>query len=187
MKSLTHKSFYFLLSTLLSVFVSALPPSIGPYQVNSTSYKVPALDSTDPSIWLIYPICNKTDPNMSQPCKFPFISYLHGLAGGDIDLLGYALFFEQIASYGFILAAPDSCDFGCSSPTKGAPFTDCAGLPPLGPDPTWNAWYGEGLKTIEWARNMTNGGSSDPIFTQINWQIGVGFSGHSMVSFYCVN
>jgi hypothetical protein len=32
----------------------------------------------------------------------------------------------------------------------------------------------------QWARNMTNGGSTDPIFSQINWEAGVGIGGHSM-------
>ena len=76
-----------------------------------------------------------------------FLSPRHG--GGDVELLGYALFFEQIASYGFIIAAPDSCDLGCTNPNKGKPYTDCAGLPPMTPDPTWNPWYGEAFKAIE--------------------------------------
>jgi predicted dienelactone hydrolase len=130
----------------LSFKVNALPPVIGPYNVSSASYKVPVIDSTDPSIWLFYPLCNTS--SSSSTCKFPLISYLHGMAGGDIDLLGYALFFEQIASYGFIIAAPDSCDVGCTNPNKGAPYTDCAGLPPLQPD-HWAPWYGEAFKAIE--------------------------------------
>jgi hypothetical protein len=126
-----------------SPIVYALPPVIGPYNVSSASYKVSVIDSSDPSIWLFFPLCN------SSECKFPLISYLHGMAGGDVELLGYALFFEQIASYGLIIAAPDSCFIGCTNPNKGKPYTDCAGLPPMTPDPTWNPWYGEAFKVIE--------------------------------------
>ena len=42
---------------------------------------------------------------------------------GDIDLLGYAELFYQLASYGFVVAAPDSCDVGCTDPSGGAPWT----------------------------------------------------------------
>jgi pimeloyl-ACP methyl ester carboxylesterase len=33
---------------------------------------------------------------------------------------------------------------------------------------------------IEWAKNMTNGGSADPVFATIDWAAGVGIAGHSM-------
>ena len=41
------------------------------------------------------------------------------------------------------------------------------------------AWYGEQLKAIEWARNMT-ATSADPVFQTIDWAAGVGAVGHSM-------
>lgn len=139
--------FTFLVAAIaVTPIIYALPPVIGPYNVSSASYVVPVIDSTDPSIWLFYPLCSNSS---GSECKFPLISYLHGMAGGDVDLLGYALFFEQIASYGFIIAAPDACDLGCTNPNKGKPYTDCAGLPPMTPDPTWNPWYAEAFKAIE--------------------------------------
>lgn len=147
------------------------PPTFGPYSVNSSWYKVSTLDGTDPSAFVIYP-SNGTGP-------FPLISYVHGLAGGDIDLVGYAELFGQVASYGFIIVAPDSCDFGCTDPSKGAPWSDCAGLPPVQPSDLWAPWYAEGLKLIDWAKNMTNQGT-DPIFQKIDWSNGVGYAGHSM-------
>lgn len=152
----------------------AAPPTLGPYPFDNKSYKVPALDSTDPSVWVVYPICNVTE------CpKFPLISYNHGFFGGDIDLVGYAYHFQEIASYGFVVIAADSCDVGCTNKNGGSPYTDCAGLPPLQPD-LWAPWYGEQLKVIEWAKNMTNGGSTDPVFASIDWTVGVGIAGHSM-------
>lgn len=163
-----------LLLLVAPVLCAAAPPAIGPWPTAQKSYKVPALDGSDPSVWLHFPVCN-----VSQCPKFPLISYAHGFAGGDVDLLGYWAHFEQIASYGFVLAAADSCDVGCTNANKGAPFTDCAGVPPL-PLPLFNSWYGEQLKTIEWAHNMSAGGSADPVFQSIDWTAGVGVAGHSM-------
>lgn len=152
---------------------TAAPPTIGPWPVESKTFSVPALDSTDPSVWVVYPVCN------TSACpKFPLISYAHGFFGGDIDLVGYANHFTQIASYGFVVAAPDSCDVGCTSPTQGAPWTQCAGTPYL--DPLWGPWYGEQLKTIDWARNQTSNSTGDPLFATIDWEAGVGIAGHSM-------
>ena len=154
---------------------SAAPPELGPWPVGEATYKVPTLDATDPSVWLVYAECN-----VSSCPKFPLISYSHGLLGGDIDLLGYADFFYQIASWGFVIAAPDSCDVGCTDKSGGAPWTDCAGLLPVQPA-GWAAWYGEQIKAIDWARNMSAaGGSSDPVFASIDWAAGVGIAGHSM-------
>lgn len=160
------------LSALL-LRAAAAPPRVGPWPTAQASYKVPALDSTDPSMWVHWPVCNVSD------CpKFPLIAYVHGAAGGDIDLVGYWNHFSQLASYGFVVAAPDSCDAGCTDPSRGAPYTDCAGTPPLPPYALWGPWYGEQLKTIEWARNMT--AAHDPVFATIDWSVGVGAAGHSM-------
>ena len=164
-----------LIATIISVGISfAAPPTLGPWPFTNKSYKVPALDATDPTVWVVYPICNLT-----RCPKFPLITYNHGDLGGDIDLIGYANHFQQIASYGFVVIAADSCDVGCTDKSQGAPYTDCAGLPPLQPA-LWGPWYGEQLKVIEWAKNMTNGGSSDPVFSTIDWDAGVGIAGHSM-------
>lgn len=165
------------LALLLAVgFAVASPPVYGPYNVSDKSYNVSAIDHTDPTVWLVYPVCS--DPSCASK-KFPLISYMHGLAGGDIDLLGYTEFFWQLASYGFIIAAPDACDFGCTDPSLGAPWTDCAGLPDVQPA-MWPAYYGEGLKAIDWARNMSASASSDAVFQTIDWHAGVGIAGHSM-------
>lgn len=163
-----------LLLLAMARLCAAKPPVMGPWPTAQTTYKVPALDGTDPSLWLHYPICN-----VSACPKFPLITYAHGAAGGDIDLVGYWNHFSQLASYGFIVVAPDSCDVGCTDASRGAPYTDCAGLPPLPPSLIWAPWYGEQLKAIEWARNMTES-SSEPVFKTIDWDAGVGAAGHSM-------
>ena len=107
---------------------------------------------------------------------------MHGDAGGDIDLLGYAHHFEQLASHGFIVAAPDSCDVGCTAASRGAPWTDCAAG--LGPNPDggdWDAWFGEQLKAIDFVRNQSLANASAPaFFRSVDWAAGVGVAGHSM-------
>ncbi len=67
----------------LAPLIAAAPPVVGPYPVTNANFVARALDGSDPTIWVHYPICNATD------CpKFPLISYVHGADGGDIDLLG---------------------------------------------------------------------------------------------------
>ncbi len=54
------------------------------------------------------------------------------------------------------------------------------GILPLQPyGQGWGAYYGEGLKIIDWAQNMTKLGE-DPLFQKIDWSKGVGITGHSM-------
>ncbi len=50
-------------------------PKMGPYTVTQKLYSVPALDSTNPSAWVWYPITNES---LTQ---FPLIVYLHGFLG----------------------------------------------------------------------------------------------------------
>lgn len=156
-----------------SAAAPAPPPQLGPWPVAEASYNVSALDGSDPAVWLVYPACNAT----ACP-RFPLITYLHGMAGGNVALLGYSAHFYRLASWGFVVAAPVSCALGCTDASGGAPWTDCAGLPDVQPA-LWPAFYGESLKIIEWARNMTatKGG---PIFASIDWSAGVGVAGHSM-------
>ena len=162
---------------LVAALAAAAPPELGPWAVSELTFKVPALDATDPSVWLVFPVCNATSAPPGGCPRFPLVSYAHGMAGGDIDLLGYAELFYQLASYGFVVAAPDSCDVGCTDPSGGAPWTDCAGLPDVQPA-LWPAWYGELLKTIDWARNQTANATAEPVFSTIDWGAGVGIAGH---------
>jgi hypothetical protein len=164
-----------IIAALCLASAQSAPPTIGPWPTNFTTYEVAVLDRTNPRVWLIYPICD-----LSECPKFPLISYMHGLAGGDIALTtGYIRHLRELSSYGFVVAAPYSCVFGCNDTSHGAPWTDCAGILPVKPV-GWPAYYGEGLKAIDWARNMSRGGSSDKVFTTIDWDAGVGISGHSM-------
>jgi len=146
------------------------PPTVGPFAVASTRYDVPAMDQTNQAVWVIHPV--SSDPN----ARFPLISYLHGAAGGNQDLYGYKDFFEQTASYGFIIVATFSCTSGCRDASLGARWS-CMGVPQLEAK-TWSLYYGEAIKMIDWAHNMTEAG--DPLFTPIDWEAGVGVAGHSM-------
>lgn len=102
------------------------------------------------------------------------------VVGGGVAILGYSAFFQQLASYGFVVVATLSCPVGCHDENEGAPWTDCQGILPLKPAHVgWGPYYGEALKMIDWAHNMTNAGE-DPIFNMINWDAGVGVAGHSM-------
>ena len=100
--------------------------------------------------------------------------------GGNFDIVGYSALFQQISSYGFVVVATLSCSTGCVDESLGAPWTDCQGILPLRPPGQgWGPYYGETLKLIDWAQNMSKDGT-DAIFNMINWDAGVGITGHSM-------
>mmetsp|Transcript_25308 Transcript_25308/g.49796 ORF Transcript_25308/g.49796 Transcript_25308/m.49796 type:complete len:313 (+) Transcript_25308:19-957(+) len=156
---------------LLLVLFVEVTAAAGAFATAEKLFDVPILDETDPRLRVIYPKPNGTSS------KFPFISYMHGFMGGGIDLLGYTELFHDIASFGFVVAAPLSCNAGCKSQPQER-YT-CAGLPDVYPSGHgWSSYYTEGLKTIEFARNKSLAG--DPIFSTVDWGLGVGLAGHSM-------
>eukprot|EP00666_Eupelagonemidae_sp_cell4sb_P005296 gene5296-23071_t len=81
--------------------------------------------------------------NASAGEKFPLISYAHGMLAGYLGVL-YRTLFPQLASYGFVVAAPAGCNSACTDQVN-APYTDCAGLPPVSPA-RWPSYYGEQLE-----------------------------------------
>jgi len=155
--------------TIISLALAA-PPRSGPFSAASKKYHVSGLDVTDQHMWVHWP-ANATAGQM-----FPLISYAHGFLGGGLDMLGYSYLWNQMASFGFVIVAPSSCNVGCDDRSN-APYTDCAGLRSL-EFSNFNSYYGEQLKAIEWARNMS--ASVDPVFSLVNWSKGVGIAGHSM-------
>lgn len=84
----------------LAVTVAALAttarsqPVIGPFNTSSAFYPVAALDSTRREAWVVWPETNDSN------ARFPLLTYLHGAAGGGIDLLGYTEHFIQVRSGG---------------------------------------------------------------------------------------
>lgn len=149
----------------------AKPPHYGKYKPARKFYKVPKINGDGGEMHVYYP------SDASQGEKFPLISYAHGVLGGGIDLFGYTHLFNQLASFGFIVVAPDSCNDGCKDQEK-HPWADC------NPDSKWavipgfRTWFGEQLRAIEWAQNQTKAG--DSIFEMLDMNSGVGVAGHSM-------
>ena len=154
------------------VTATATPASpIGPYATQRHVFAAPLLDQSDPRIVVTFP---STDDTNSINETFPLIVYAHGMFGGGTDILGYAALFHQLASYGFVIAAPTSCSTGCVMPGGASNYTACGGLPFVEPyNKGWDSYYGESLKTIDWARNNATR-------LPINWTAGVGIAGHSM-------
>jgi dienelactone hydrolase len=152
--------------------IADAPPKKGPYDTaNKRDYKITGTDSGKMHVYY---------PKGAKGEKFPLISYAHGLAGGSIDLLGYATHFGQLASYGFVVVAPNTCNFGCSDAVK-SPYADCNQVAVKGKNPDadgWNTWFGEQIKAIDMARDLTKSG--DAIFETIDWDAGVAIAGHSM-------
>jgi len=161
------------LPLLTAVAMGATPggtPMAGTYSTSKKTVTVAALDSSSQKLHMAWP------SNATAGEKFPLVSYLHGLAGGGIDMIAYERLFSDIASYGFIVVAPSGCSYGCKDKV-GAPYTDCAGLPAVAPN-GWSSFYGEQLKAIEYAKNQSSAG--DDVFSLVDWDAGVGISGHSM-------
>lgn len=150
----------------------ASPPTKGPYATaNKRDYKITGTDSGKLHVYY---------PKGAEGEKFPLISYAHGLAGGSVDLLGYATHFAQLASYGFVVVAPNTCNFGCKDSVK-SPFADCNQVAVTGKNPDadgWNTWFGEQIKAISMSRDLASSG--DSIFGSINWDVGIAIAGHSM-------
>ena len=148
-------------------------PKAGPYKVASKMYKVPALDSSNQDLHVFWP------SNAGAGESFPLVSYMHGMSGGGIDIIAYTQLFKDMASYGLVIVAPGGCGAitgkACNDPVN-APYTDCAGLPPVSPK-GWASYYGEGLKGLEWAKNES---TAAPAAKLVDWSVGVGICGHSM-------
>jgi len=154
--------------------VAATPPQYGDYKPARKFYPIPKVNGDGGKLHVYYP----SDAKPGE--KFPLISYAHGVLGGSLDLFGYTRHFNQLASFGFIIVAPSTCNTGCHDKTK-SPYTDCnsAHLEKSSPVlPGFGTWFGEQLKAIEFARNMSE--TSDPIFAMMDSAAGVGIAGHSM-------
>jgi len=145
---------------------------LGPYEPARKFYDVAAFDGQKSGqIDVYYP------SNAKEGEKFPLISYAHGAAGGGkVDILGYTRLFNDMASYGFVIAAPNLCNTGCSD-TEMHPYADCnpAAQATKG---GWSTWFGQIFKTIEWSQNQTASGES--ILSLVDHDAGYGVAGHSM-------
>ncbi len=148
---------------------------LGPYNTTYAEYTHPHFDSSDPRVWVWWPV------NGTPGEKYPLVPYLHGVLGGDLDLLGYTALFGQMASYGFIVVGTFACNTGCHDAENSTRWTACGGLLPLQPlGMGWDSYYGEAYKIIDWARNMSELPTSDPVFSMIDFDAGAAVVGHSM-------
>jgi hypothetical protein len=149
------KSFFAVLALASAANANSNPPALGSFATTTSTYSVPRLDSSDPQVWVHAPVAKHANQT------FPVVAYNHGAGGGGIAILGYSALFEQIASYGVIVAATRSCAVGCRDASIGN---------------GWGETYAaEQRKVIEWARELgeLNG-------VGIDFSNGVAIAGHSM-------
>ena len=152
-----------------------LAPSLTFPRRRYRTYSDPVFDSSDPRVWAWWPT------NGTPGQRFPLIPYLHGVLGGDLDLLGYTAHFGQLASYGFVVVGTFGCNTGCHDAHNSSRWTACGGLLPLQPvNEGWDSYYGEAYKIIEWASNMSASPNADPVFGLIDFAAGAAVVGHSM-------
>eukprot|EP00756_Hemistasia_phaeocysticola_P050038 Hpha_TRINITY_DN24679_c0_g1::TRINITY_DN24679_c0_g1_i1::g.147422::m.147422 len=137
-----------------AVSAAAAPPFTGPFAVQRDTYNISTLDSTYPSAIVVSPVPTEAGQT------FPLVVYMHGLGGGGFyEDWGeaYKVLFTNLASHGYVIVAPQSCNLGCSKHG----FTN---------------FYKEAGKCIDWARTM----GGDKLVGRINWDIAIGAAGHSM-------
>lgn len=135
----------------------------GPYAPIHQSFTYSALDITNRGVDVIYP-----GGSTAGGEAFPVVSFAHGMNDGGTNLMARygqpGQLFEEIASYGYIVVAPRSCNDGCLGDCKNHPFD-----PPCFAD-----FYEQQLKAIDWTR------SSAASTLPVNSSAGVAVAGHSM-------
>jgi len=130
------------------------PPFKGPYEVERDTYDVSTLDSGYPSAIVVAPVPTEAGQT------FPLIVFMHGAGGGSFYEdwgPGYKVLFTNLASHGYVIVAPQSCNLGCRAGG-------------------WDTFYLESGKAIDWAKTMT----ADKLVGRINWNSPIGAAGHSM-------
>lgn len=148
-------------------------PTKGPYKTAHNHHDYDITGTDNGTLHVYYP--EGTDGE-----QFPLISYLHGASGSMLDLLAYSEHFSQLASYGFVVVAPNTCNFRCKDAVK-SPFADCNQVAVTGTNPDadgWNTFFGEQIKAISMSRGLAKSG--DAIFKSIDWNAGIAIAGHSM-------
>lgn len=99
--------------------------------------------------------------NGTSTDRFPLIVYAHGASAGGLIMAGYNVHFSSLASYGFVIIAPDSCMLGCAGgPLHGG----------------WKTFRFEQIRALEFAKAQT----STTWGKIIDWSHGVAIAGHSM-------
>lgn len=143
----------------------ALLTQEGPYEVDSVTYRLSGIvDKSNSKAVFVFP--KQILASDAPPQKFPLIVFLHGFLAGDFLTYGtYRTMLQTVASFGFIVIAPQSCSLGCPGIFR------------------WSTYYVEQLKLIQWV-SATKGGSSQPQDTEgilqfVDHDVGYGVFGHS--------
>ena len=116
---------------LVSYHGETLPQPVtlrGPYEVEIGNFSVPTLDNSKPYVHVSY-------PKVTGIKRFPILVYMHGAYESSLGTNIFGMMFEQFASWGYVVVAPQSCanpgsPYG-ATPTQWA-FTSrqCIASPP---------------------------------------------------------
>jgi dienelactone hydrolase len=87
-------------------------PQKGNYKVSTVNYNLPnVLDVSNTEAYIVYPSVILEAQNT---IKFPLLIFAHGYKAGDRKTSAYySELVEGVASFGFIVIAPRSCNEGC--------------------------------------------------------------------------
>jgi len=135
------------------------PPQYGDHLVTKVDYYLPSvLDPSYPWAVLVFPK-RVLWPGNSD--RFPLVVFSHGdFGGGIVTYVGHTALLNGIASFGFIVVAPASCNDECSN----------------GGSETYQE---EQLKLIEWASEESRDEDVFEILKSVDRENGYGLFGHS--------
>ena len=124
----------------------------GPFATMHSTFTYKALDITDHGIEAFFPVGANTTQGAvaggTAAPSYPLISYAHGFGDGGNHVLEHYSgaehpLLEELASWGYVVLAPRSCNDGCLAHCKLLPFDP----------PCFGTFYEEQLKAIDWARS----------------------------------
>jgi len=129
---------------------------VGPYPYAEKTYKCLEMDPTDKRIDVAYPAGTGAENK-----SFPLIVFMHGL--GNTGLSTYGTMMHLFASWGYVVAAPRACKYGCFAGRCRSKLRD---------PPCFAQYYKEAYKAIDFMKTVVE--------LPINRTAGVGIAGHSM-------
>jgi len=135
------------------------PAQFGPYPVSKVDYHLPrVLDASYPWAVVVVP-AQVLSPGNTE--RFPLVVFSHGDgSGGFLTYWANMAILNGLASFGFIVVAPASCDEGCD---EGGHET----------------YHQEQLNLIEWASEESRDEDIFNILESVDRENGYGVYGHS--------